>query len=160
MLAQAHAKARAKVAKAPVTDTAQLWDNVSQDYLKLREREGFARQTASRLRIMVRKLDTALCGKRVQDIGASDVRPVLEREIAADRIATANEVRRVFGQVMDYAEGWGMIDQNPAYRLSKVVPSYTAKHHPAITDKDGFGKLMRDIDGVDALPLNRHQSVP
>jgi len=77
-------------------------DNVSQDYLKLREREGSARQTASRLRTWSGKVGTRpLCGKAYQDIGGPQMcARFLEREIAADRIATANGVRRSSGKVM------------------------------------------------------------
>ena len=85
---------------------------------------------------------------RVTDITPSQVIAFIT-EIQKETPATGLRVKTTLKSVLQLALKHRAIDYNPASDLQGTLKTHKSKHHPAITDPEQFGKLLRDIDQLD-----------
>lgn len=72
---------------------------------------------------------------------------------AADSPAQARKLAATANAIMRYAIALGRIETNPASELNTLIPQHTTTHHAAIIEPQAFGRLLRSIDELDALPI-------
>ena len=70
----------------------------------------------------------------------------LQSIVDRNSIDTAHRVKRIIHSIMDNAVIRGDINQNPAYKLEKLIPPIKHEHYTAITDPKKFGELLVAVD--------------
>lgn len=71
-------------------------------------------------------------------------------------IETAHRTLSICRMVFDYAVRIGLTERNPASSLRGALRPVNATHHPAITDPDEVGGLLRAIDTYKGGVIVRH----
>jgi integrase len=88
----------------------------------------------------------------IETIKSKHVLSCLQSIVDRDSIDTAHRVKRIIHSIMDNAVIRGDINQNPAYKLEKLIPPIKHKHYPAITDPKKFGELLVAVDTHSGTP--------
>jgi len=82
----------------------------------------------------------------VETISAPDVLSVVRRIEKRKAIETAHRAAQNVSQVMRFAIATGRATTDPTTALRGALEAKTVRHHAAITDPDGLGNLLREID--------------
>lgn len=86
-------------------------------------------------------------GKRpLVDIEAPEVLSTLRRIEARGAIDTTHRVKSILDNVFRFAIATGRATRNPAADVGVALQTTVKGHHPAITDAQRFGQMMRDIE--------------
>ncbi|MDC0626541.1 integrase arm-type DNA-binding domain-containing protein [Methylophilaceae bacterium] len=88
----------------------------------------------------------------IESIKSKHVLSCLQPVVDRNSIDTAHRVKRIVHSIMDTAVIRGDINQNPAYKLEKLIPPIKHKHYPAITDPKKFGELLVAVDTHSGTP--------
>lgn len=86
------------------------------------------------------------------ELAAPELLAVLRRIEARGAQETAHRCKMICKQVFDHAITVGAATSNPAAALGKALATPTERHHPAITDPDRMGQLLRMVDGYQGSP--------
>lgn len=88
----------------------------------------------------------------VKEIKAADILAIA-RSMESDGYGeSAHRVLITASQVFDHAVVLGLVDYNPAARLSKALKPVQSEHLPAITDPAALGELLRKIEAYTGSP--------
>jgi integrase len=74
---------------------------------------------------------------------------------ARGAIETAHRIKDACGQVFRYGVAIGACQRNPAADLKDALRPVQTRHHAAIVDPVGVGKLLRDVMAYEGHPVTR-----
>lgn len=81
----------------------------------------------------------------ITEIEAPEVLTTLRRIEARGAIDTTHRVKALANNVFMYAIATGRAVRNPAADMNVALKTTVKGHHPAITDPERFGQMLRDI---------------
>lgn len=88
-------------------------------------------------------------------LNAPMVLEVLRRVEARGAIETAHRIKDACGQVFRYGVACGLCDRNPAADLRDALQPVKTKHMATVTDPQGVGAILRQIDAYTGYPTTR-----
>jgi integrase len=136
-------KKRAAVASRAARDNT--FTKVAHELIAKREREGLAPTTAGKLRWYLSLLGKI--GERpIGDIEAFEILEPLRKIDASGRHESAGNTLAFAGRVFRYAVATGRAKRDVAADLRGALTTPTVRHHAAILDGEGAGRLLRSID--------------
>jgi len=91
----------------------------------------------------------------IAEISSHELLAVLKKVERAGQRETARRLRSFSSRVFRYAVATARASVDPAQPLQGALVSPVAKHHAAITDPIGFGKLLRSIDAYSGQPVTK-----
>lgn len=95
-------------------------------------------------------------GKRpVAEITASELLATLRRIEARGALDTAHRMHQVCTQVFRYAVATGRAERNPGQDITGALPPVRSRHLASITDEQGIGELMRNIEAYQGSLVTR-----
>jgi integrase len=116
---------------------------------------GLAPTTLARNRQVIRDYLIPAIGHRpADDIRPAELLSALRRVEATGAIETAKRARSLAGQVFRFGVAEGRCERDPTGDIRDALKPSPSKHHAAIVDPKGAGKLMADIAQYDN-PLTR-----
>lgn len=117
--------------------------------------EGDAKATLIKKKWLLDFAIADLGDRPISDIKAPDLLTVLRKIEAAGHYETAGRVRSTVGAVFRYAIATSRADRDVSSDLRGALITPTVRHHPAITDPNKIGGLLRAIDGFDGHPTTQ-----
>jgi integrase len=97
----------------------------------------------------------------VSTIKPPDVLGSVQRIEARGALESAHRVRQICGQILRFAVASGMVDRDVSADLKGALTTPQKTNYAAITDPKRAAKLMRAIDGYQAILMqSRHSSCP
>jgi integrase len=131
------------------------FDDVAQEFISKREKEGLAPATLKKAN-WFRKLLQASIGKRpVAEITPQELLATLKKLERKGNYETAKRTRAFASRVFRYAVANGIATMDPAQPLLGALVAPKARHYSAITDPAAFGGLLRAIDGFDGFYVTK-----
>lgn len=118
-------------------------------YLDRLAKTGRSEPTIKKARWIVEDLAEELRKEQVADIKPRDVLRALRVVEAKGNRETARRMRGVLSAVFRLAVIEQAIDMDPSAPLKGALLPPETRHNSAVTDPDGFGALLRVIDGYD-----------
>ena len=103
-------------------------------------------------RRVTRDLYPAIGFRPIKEITAVEVLSAL-RKIEERTIDMAHRARQLAGLIFRYAIATGRAERDPTADLKGALKNKKVKHHAAITDPSGVGRLLRDIQHYDGRPV-------
>lgn len=103
-------------------------------------------------RLLTRDLYPAIGFRPIKEITAVEVLSAL-RKIEERTIDMAHRARQLAGLIFRYAIATGRAERDPTADLKGALRNKKVKHHAAITDPAGVGRLLRDIQHYDGRPV-------
>lgn len=88
-------------------------------------------------------------------ITRGDVLEFLRGWEVAGKVDTMHSIKRKMAAAFDVASDYNVCDNNPAIIKAGKLDPGRRKSHPAITDPERFGQLLRAIDGYHGQPATR-----
>jgi integrase len=110
--------------------------------------EGRSASTLHKTRWLLGTLNDGIGAQPVAEIEASDLLEVLRKVEAEGRYESVARLRAVASQVFRYGIASGYCKRDPAADLRGALTSGTSTPHPAVTNPDEIGELMRALDHV------------
>ncbi|CAM5795666.1 tyrosine-type recombinase/integrase [Rhizobacter fulvus] len=92
---------------------------------------------------------------KIATIKAPAMLACLRRVEARGAGETAHRIKQACGQVFRYGIATGACESDPTIALSDALAPVVVTHHPAITDPQRVGELLRAIDGYRGMPITR-----
>ena len=112
-----------------------------------KEEPGWAPSHGTRiLRRLERDVFTYLGSQPISEVTAPAALAVARRVADRGAVETAHRVLQNIGQVMRYAVATGRAERDPTVALRGALPAPSSRHHAAVTDPVGLGRLLRAID--------------
>jgi integrase len=136
-------KRRVAVAARAAQDNT--FAKVAEELIAKREREGMAPTTAGKLRWYLSLLGQ-LGERPIGEIEAFEILEPLRKIEASGRYESASNTLSFVGRVFRYAVATGRARRDVAADLRGSLTSPTVKHHAAVIDAEGAGRLMRSIE--------------
>ncbi|ODU48346.1 integrase arm-type DNA-binding domain-containing protein [uncultured Aquimonas sp.] len=100
--------------------------------------------------ILREKLNPYLGARAVGEIEPPELLAALRRCEAAGILETTRRARSVAGRVFRYAVACGFAQRDPSRDLQGALASRRPVSHPAVTDPETLGELLRAIEGSQA----------
>ena len=144
------ARKQAKIQAARETDST--FRLVAEAYVAKLTREGRSPATLSKLEWLLGFAYPILGDKKVSDIRAPDVLPVLRAVEVRGRLETASRLREIIGSVFRFAMAEGKTEIDPTVALRGALARPNRIPRAAITKPAAFGALLRAIDGLGGQP--------
>jgi integrase len=111
---------------------------------------------AKRTRIRLEQDAFPWIGRRpLGELEAPEILQCLRRVEARGAIETAHRIKDACGQVFRYGVAIGACQRNPAADLKDALRPVQTRHHAAIVDPVGVGKLLRDVMAYEGHPVTR-----
>ncbi|MAL95234.1 MAG: integrase [Haliea sp.] len=104
-------------------------------------------------RILEKDLFPHLGNNPIATITAPELLATLRRIEARGALDIAHRARQTAGQVFRYAVATGRAERDPSGDLRGALPPKHKKHHAAIIDPPGVGRLMVAIDNYQGGPV-------
>lgn len=104
-------------------------------------------------RILEKDLFPQLGNRPIAGIAAPELLAVLRRIEARGANDIAHRAKQTSGQVFRYAVATGRAERDPSGDLKGALKPKRTKHHAAIIDPAGVGRLMLAIDGFQGGPV-------
>ncbi len=96
-----------------------------------------------------------LGSRPVREVEPPDVLETLRQIEALGHVETAHRVKTLIGQIARYAIATGRGSRDPTADLRGMLRSPRTRHHPAVTDPEELGALLRAIDDYRGQPTTR-----
>lgn len=152
MLIQGTDPAEAKRQSKAARDT---FDLLSTDYVSKLKREGRSAATIAKVEWLF-SLASAKLGRRpVREIAAREILEILQGIEAKQQFETAQRLRSTIGSAFRFAIASERADRDPTYALRGALTRVRVTHRAAILEKDGFGQLLRAIEGHKGQPTTK-----
>lgn len=136
-----------KTAGSAAIREGETWRAVTARYLEKREREGATPKTMQRFLRYAGLMAETFGHKPVSAVRATDVLTACRVYEAQGKLESANAVRILCSQVFRFAIAHGLADSDPAADARDALARPRSVSHPAVTDPEEIGKLMRAIRG-------------
>lgn len=81
----------------------------------------------------------------IRDLSSAIILKALRKVEAKGKYETAQRLRSTIGQVCRYAIATARLDNDPTYALRGALISPQVKHQPAVTDREGFAQVVRNV---------------
>jgi integrase len=134
---------------------ANTFGGIAEEYIAKLEAEGKAAVTTAKTRWLLSKLLPALGTRPIGEISPHELLAVLKKAERAGQRETARRLRSFSSRVFRYAVATARASIDPAQPLQGALVSPVAKHHAAITEPVGFGKLLRSIEAYSGQPVTK-----
>jgi integrase len=139
------AERKIKKAAARMQATDGTFEAVARDWHKVFA-PGWTPGNARRnLRILELNAFPWIGARPIGEIGAPELLVVLRRVADRGLLDTAHRLRQTAGMVFRHGIRTGFCERDIAQDLRDALPSRRQTHFAAITDRDAFGALLRDI---------------
>lgn len=139
--------------KRQKVETAKALGNtfgvVAAEFLEKLKKDGRAEPTIAKNTWMLEVLSASLYRRPITDITAADVLEVLRKVEKSGRVETALAMRATIGRVFRYAIATARAENDPTFALRGALHHHVVKSHPAITQMDEVGGLMRAVFGYE-----------
>ena len=103
-------------------------------------------------RILTQDLYPTIGFRPIKEITAVEVLSAL-RNVEERTIDMAHRARQLASLIFRYAIATGRSERDPTADLKGALKNKKVKHHAAITDPAGVGRLLRDIQHYDGRPV-------
>ncbi len=145
-------RARTELAEVERQHSEETFRNIAREFVAKCQREGYAEVTLWKKQWL---LDMAM--PYIGDFLVRETRPihvlqVLQKVEAKGQYETARRLRSTIGSVFRFAIATARCDLDPTVSLRGAIATPKVKSHAAITDPEGFGALLRAIDGFGGQP--------
>jgi integrase len=153
--------ARAVKAEAAALEAAGLpgkgtFEQVAREWLETVHEAKVSTGHFDRTRIRLEQDAFPWLGRRpLGEIEAPELLQCLRKIEARGAFETAHRVKDACGQVFRYGIATGACQRNPAGDLKDALKPVQSKHHAAIVDPVGTGKLLRDVAAYEGHPVTR-----
>ncbi|MEM1086976.1 MAG: site-specific integrase, partial [Pseudomonadota bacterium] len=107
--------------------------------------EGKAENTLRKKRWYLDMANADFANVPIRDLSSAVILKTLRKVEAKGNYHSAQRLRSTIGQVCRYAIATARLDNDPTYALRGALISPQVKHQPAITDKEGFSQVVRDV---------------
>lgn len=144
-----------KVAKSINADGANTFDALCDELLEKKLREGRSESTADKVEWLLSLVRGDLGPRPIAQITAAEVLRCLKVVEARGKLETAKRLRATVGQVFRLAIATGRAESDPTGALRGALASPPLRHRSAIIDPEGFGALLRAMDGYEGTPETR-----
>jgi integrase len=132
------------------------FEHVARDWLTTVHGAKVSAGHAERTRIRLEQDAFPWIGRRpIGELEAPEVLQCLRRLEGRGAIETAHRIKDACGQVFRYGVAIGACQRNPAADLRDALRPVPARHHAAIVDPVGAGKLLRDVLAYEGHPVTR-----
>jgi integrase len=132
------------------------FEHVAREWLTTVHEAKVSAGHAERTRIRLEQDAFPWIGRRpIGELEAPEVLQCLRRVEARGAIETAHRIKDACGQVFRYGVAIGACQRNPAADLRDALRPVPARHHAAIVDPVGAGKLLRDVMAYEGHPVTR-----
>jgi integrase len=152
---------RAELRKAQALADAGLpgpgtFEHVAREWLTTVHEAKVSPGHAERTRIRLEQDAFPWIGRRpIGELEAPEVLECLRRVEGRGAIETAHRIKDACGQVFRYGVAIGACQRNPAADLKDALRPVPTRHHAAIVDPVGAGKLLRDVMAYEGHPVTR-----
>jgi len=105
----------------------------------------------------------ALGARPIAEIDARDLLDELRKIADLGFLETAQKTRRICNQVFRHALAMRLVKSNPASDLAGLLPTPQVHHHPAVTEPQALGVMLRtiwDYEGVGIMVREALRSLP
>ncbi len=134
---------------------ANTFGSVADEFLAKVEREGKADATLAKKRWLVGIACADLGNRPITKISAAEILVPLRKVEGQGNYETARRLRATIGQVFRYAIATAKAENDPTFGLKGALTSPVVTHRAALTDRKGFGGLLRAIWGYEGMPETR-----
>lgn len=129
--------------KARVRAVLDCFSNLAEEFLSKNEQEGKSTATMAKKRWLVGLALADLGPRPITEISSPDVLVPLRRVEAQGNYETARRLRAVISQVFRFAIANGRAVMDPTFGLKGALIAPRVTHQAAVTDWDGFAKLLK-----------------
>jgi integrase len=137
--------------QAKLNAAANSFEVVAIEWLKTRGEKSESGDVRLK-RLLERDLFPALGHKSISEITAPELLAVLRKIEARGALETAHRAKQYASQVFRFAIATGRATYDPSEGLKGALTTPATRHHPAITDAKGAGRLLAAIDGYQGTP--------
>ena len=113
--------------------------------------EGRSASTLHRTRWLLGMLNAGIGDRPISEIEPSELLYVLHKVEAGGRYESVARLRAVASQIFRYGIASDYCKRDPAVDLRGALTAGKSVSHPAVTDPDEVGKLMRGLDGAQPI---------
>ncbi len=118
---------------------------IADDFLEKTEREGRAESTLAKKRWLLEMAKSSFGSRPIREITALDILTPLRKVEGDGNLESARRLRAAIGQVFRYAISTARADSDPTYGLRGAIASPRVTHRAALTDGEGFARLIRAV---------------
>lgn len=118
---------------------------IGRELIEKLRKEGKADSTLSKKQWLIDMASVDFGNLPIRDLSPAVVLQTLRKVEAKGHHETANRLRTTIGQVCRYAVATTRSNDDPTYALRGALVAPKVTHVPAITDKEGFEELARDV---------------
>lgn len=118
---------------------------MAKEFLKKLEKEQRAEATLTKQEWLLGLAMGDIGSIPISEISAIEILEPLRRIEARGNYETARRTRAVIGQVFRYAIATVRAENDPTFGLKGVLITLTVTHRAALTEKDGFARLVKAI---------------
>ncbi|MDH6231039.1 integrase [Mesorhizobium soli] len=141
--------------RAKQLSNATTFGAIADEFLLKLEREGRADATMKKKRWLLGMARDGIGSRPITEISAADILASLKEVEAAGNYETARRMRSTIGQVFRFAIATARAENDPTGALKGALITPTVTHRAAITDRKGFGGLLRAIWTYEGTPETR-----
>ncbi len=138
----AHAKEK-KATLAAVTE--HTFKKISDELISKLRKEGKAEITLKKKQWLLDMASDDFGHRPITAISAADILATLRKVESKGNYETAKRLRSTIGQVFRYAIATARAENDPTYGLRGALIAPKVSHMAAITDRKGFGELIRAL---------------
>ncbi len=143
-------KQLARIAKA--NEQANTFAVIASEFIVKKRDEGKAEATVGKIEWLVRLASKSLGPRPIAEITAPEILKVLQGVEARERRESAKRLRATIGAIFRYAMATGRAPVDPTLALRGALKAPIVRHRAAIVEPEGFGALLRTIDGYNGTP--------
>ncbi len=125
---------------------------VAEELLLKQTKEGKSPVTLNKKRWLLSMAYSAFGAFPITDITAADILGPLRDIEAKGKYETAHRLRSTIGQVFRYGIATARCENDPTYGLRGALVSPSVVHRAAVTDKEAFEQLVKDVWSYDGAP--------
>ena len=125
------------------------FEKIASELVEKLRKEGKAETTLTKKRWYLNMANEAFGHMPITEITPQLVLRTLRKREAKGHHEAANRLRSTIGQVFRYAIATARADNDPTYPLRGALISPRVQHRAAITNKDEFAALIRDLWAFD-----------
>ena len=133
--------------RAKINARARTFALIADELVAKKRREGKAERTIDKLEWLYGIAKPFIGDRPIAEISSPEVLAALQSVETKGLHETARKLRAVIGQVFRYAIATGRATNDPTSALRGALTSPTVTPRAAIIDANGFGALLRAIDG-------------
>ncbi|MEQ5788442.1 tyrosine-type recombinase/integrase [Erythrobacter sp. NFXS35] len=135
---------------------ANRFEDVAEEFIEKREKEGLAPATIKKSRWFLDLLRPSIGHRPIAEITPQELLAALQKLEKKGHRETAKKSRSFASRVFMYGYATGRCSNDPATPLRGALLAPVAKSYAAITAPQEFGVLLRAIDAFDGFPSSHY----